>query len=106
MTYGGWTVEFEDRLLAHLQFVIIQRFRFQERFAMSWIDGVESGSGRSSIWLHPEGHLFFRFAGSRMPELNPEWIRQLTESAQSSRGLIVTTEDGRLARSLGTKRTP
>ena len=105
MTYGGWTVEFEDRLLAHLQFVIIQRFRHQERFAMSWIDGVDAGSGRSSVWLRPEGDLFFRFAGSRLPELNPDWVRQLTESAMSSRGLVVTMEDGRVARSLGTRRT-
>jgi hypothetical protein len=104
MTYGQWTVEFDDRLLAHLQLVIVQRLRNQERFAMSWIDGVEAGSGRSCIWLHPEGDLYFRFAGSRSPEINREWIRQLTESARSSRGLIVTTEDGRVARSSGVKR--
>ena len=105
MTYGNWTVEFDDRLLAHLQLVIVQRFRNQERFAMSWIDGIEAGSGRSSIWLHPEGDLSFRFNGSRVPEIDPEWINTLTESAQSSRGLIVTLEDGRLARSTSTKRT-
>ncbi|MGN6445595.1 DUF7882 family protein [Amnibacterium sp.] len=105
MTYGAWTIEFDDRLLAHLQLVIVQRLRNQERFAMSWIDGSESGGGRSSIWLHPEGDLYFRFAGSRTPDIDPDWIRQLTDSAQSSRGLIVTHEDGRLARSVSTKRT-
>lgn len=104
MTYGGWTIEFEDRLLAHLQLVIVQRFRSGDRFAMSWVDGVHAGSGRSSIWLHPEGHLYFRFAGSRQPEIDPDWVRQLTESAQSSRGLIVLTDDGRLARSQSVKR--
>lgn len=106
LTYGSWTVEFDDRLLAHLQLVIVQRLRSRERFVMSWIDGIDSGSGRSSVWLHPEGDLYFRFAGSRSPSINPEWIQRLTESAQSSRGLIVTEEDGRLARSLSTKRTP
>ncbi len=104
MTYGQWTVEFDDRLLAHLQLVIVQRLRMQERFVLSWIDGVEAGSGRSAIWLHPEGDLYFRFAGSRTPEINEEWVHRLTESARSSRGLVVTTEDGRVARSTGVKR--
>lgn len=104
LTYGRWTVEFDDRLLAHLQLVIVQRLRNQERFVMSWIDGVETGSGRSAIWLHPEGDLSFHFAGTRLPEINEEWARQLTESARSSRGLVVTTEDGRIARSVSVKR--
>ena len=104
MTYGQWTVEFDDRLLAHLQLVIVQRLRMQERFVLSWIDGVEAGSGRSAIWLHPEGDLYFRFAGSRTPEINEEWVHRLTESARSSRGLIVTMEDGRMARSTSVKR--
>ena len=104
MTYGQWTVEFDDRLLAHLQLVIVQRLRMQERFVLSWIDGVEAGSGRSAIWLPPEGDLHFRFASSRKPQINEEWVHRLTESARSSRGLIVTTEDGRMARSTGVKR--
>jgi hypothetical protein len=104
ITYESWTIEFEDRLLSHLQLVIIQRFRNGERFAMSWVDAIESGDGRSSVWLHPAGYLYFRFAGSRVPTINPEWIKRLTESAKSSQGLIVTTEDGRLARSLSTRR--
>lgn len=104
MTYGRWTVEFDDRLLTHLQVVIVQRFRHHERFAMSWIDGVETGSGRSSIWLHPDADLLFRFAVARAPQLNAAWIAQLTESARSSRGLVVTTEDGLPARSSGLHR--
>ena len=105
LTYGHWTVEFDDRLLAHLQLVIVQRLRMQERFMLSWIDGVEVGSGRSAVWVHPEGDLCFRFAGSRAPRINEEWVRRLTESASSSRGLVVTTEDGRIARSTGVKRS-
>jgi hypothetical protein len=104
LTCGQWTVEFDDRLLAHLQIVIVQRLRMQERFMLSWIDGVEAGSGRSAVWVHPEGDLYFRFAGSRLPRINEEWLQQLTESARSSRGLVVTTEDGRVARSTGVKR--
>ena len=70
---------------------------------MSWLDAFEAGDGRSSIWLHPDGHYYFRFAGSRTPQINSEWLRTLVESAESSRGLVVRTEDGELARSLGLK---
>lgn len=103
LTYDGWLIEFEDRLLAHLHVTIVQQLRRGTSFAMSWLDALESGDGRSSIWLHPDGHYYFRFAGSRTPEINRAWISVLAESAESSRGLIVRTEDGKLARSLGTK---
>ena len=99
MTYNGWAIVFDDRLLAHLHLVIVQQLRNQQSFAMSWINAAESGDGRGSIWLHPSGNLSFRFEGSRAPDLNREWIAQLTDSARSSQGLIVTNEDGKLARS-------
>ncbi|HEY0373657.1 MAG TPA: ATP-dependent DNA ligase [Amnibacterium sp.] len=103
-TYDGWSIEFEDRILAHLQLVIIQRLRRQESFAVSWLDALSAGDGRSSIWLHPAALMYFRFAGSKQPTLDGDWIHRLNESAKSSLGLIVTTEDGRVARSLSTKR--
>lgn len=103
LTYDGWAIEFDDRLLAHVHLTVVQQFRRGESFAMSWLDALEAGDGRSSIWLHPDGHYYFRFAGSRTPAINAEWIRSLTESAQSSRGLILRTEDGKLARSLNTR---
>ena len=99
LIYDGWTIEFDDRLLAHLHLVIMQRLRNQQSFAMSWVNAVENGDGRGSIWLHPSGDLAFRFTGSRMPTINAEWIARLTESANSSQGLIVTGENGRLAHS-------
>ena len=105
LSYDGWTIEFEDRLLAHLHLVIVQRFRNQQSFAMSWVNALETGDGRGSIWLHPGGDLAFRFVGSKVPTMNPDWIARLTESANSSQGLIVTAEDGTLARSQAIKQT-
>lgn len=105
LTYDGWVIDFDDRLLAHLHLVIMQRFRNHESFAMSWVNAVESGDGRGSIWLHPDGDLSFRFLGSKVPAMNPEWIARLTASATSSQGLIVTGEDGRLARSEAIRRS-
>ncbi len=103
-TYDGAVIEFEDRLLAHLQIVIMQQFRRKESFAMSWKDAVKIGDGRSSIWLHPDCNLYFKFVGSKVPAINPEWLHTLTDSARSSTGLIITQEDGALARSDGANR--
>ena len=96
-TYGGSRMQFDDRLLAHLQVVIIQRFRRSEGFAMSWVRSVAIGSGRSTVWLSPSVPVVFDFEGSRAPSINPEWLRRLTDAASSGTGLIVTNEDGTLA---------
>ena len=94
LTYGGSRIQFDDRLLVHLQVVIIQRFRRGEGFAMSWVRSVAIGSGRSTVWLSPSLPVVFDFAGSRAPSINPEWLRRLTDTASSGTGLIVTNEDG------------
>ena len=101
ISYDGIAIEFEDRLLQHLQVVIMQQFRRRESFAMSWKDAIEIGDGRSSIWLHPECTIYFKFVGSRVPAISSEWLATLTQSARSSAGLVVTAEDGQLARSTG-----
>jgi hypothetical protein len=96
--YDGERVEFEDRLLAHLQVVIVQKLRRGDGFLMSWLNSPAIGSGRSSMWLDRTIPLRFSFLGSRSPMINRDWLHTLQESADSSTGLIVTGEDGRLAR--------
>lgn len=96
--YDGERVEFEDRLLAHLQIVIVQKLRRGDGFLMSWVNSLSIGSGRTSIWLDRTIPLRFSFAGSRSPSINREWLHTLEQSAGSSTGLIVTGEDGKLAR--------
>lgn len=92
LQYDGVLVEFEDRLLAHLQIVIVQKLRRGESFLMSWRDAAEVGDGHSSIWLHPTHSLYFKFSGGKSPTINQEWLEQLTLSANSSRGLLVMRE--------------
>ena len=92
LQYDGLVIEFEDRLLAHLQIVIVQKLRRGESFLMTWRDSAETGDGHSSIWLHPSHMLYFKFVGSRQPTLNREWLDHLAQSANSSRGLLVTRE--------------
>ncbi|GAA2185882.1 hypothetical protein GCM10009786_04150 [Leucobacter alluvii] len=95
--YDGLTTHFEDRLLAHLQIIIVQKLMRDEAFLMSWKDSMSVGDGRTAIWVSPQTTLTFKFLGSRVPEINKEWLQRLGESASSTTGLIVTKEDGTLA---------
>jgi hypothetical protein len=104
LAHGGVAVDFEDRLLAHLQIVIVQRFRRNEPLLMSWLDSQSVGDGRSSLWMTPDQPVYFKFAGSRVPVIDEAWLRLLTESAASSTGLIVRAPDGALARGMGSVR--
>ncbi len=84
MVHGTVSVDFEDRLLSHLQIVIVQRFRRNESLVMSWLDAVSVGDGRSSLWLTPTLPVYFKFAGSRVPSIDQDWLDRLSESAASS----------------------
>jgi hypothetical protein len=106
MTYDGAIIEFEDRLLTHLNVVIMQKFRRGQSFPMSWLEPAAAGSGRSSFWLTPTLPIYFKFSGSRVPAIDQEWVDRLMESADSPRGLIVTLADGTLAHSLSMVRRP
>lgn len=94
LIYGGTQeYEFEDRTLAHLKVAITMKLRRQESFLMSWVNPVERGGGRVSIWLTPNIPLVFRFAGSRPPQLNKQWLNVLNDFSNTPRGLVVVSED-------------
>jgi hypothetical protein len=85
-------VEIDDRALAHLKIVILAKLRRHESFAFSWPEPASRGSGRNTIWLHPMITLRFRFLGSRRPVINAEWIRKLTDLANTPEGLVCAPE--------------
>jgi hypothetical protein len=105
LKYEAVTVEFDDVLLTHLHVVIVQQFRHQRSFPMSWLDALNDGDGRSTLWLTPVVPIYFKFVGSKVPEVDPEWIHRLTESSTSSAGLIVTDRAGRPVRAARTVRS-
>jgi hypothetical protein len=95
LIYGSDSgIDIEDRVLAHLQVVIITKMRRRESFAFSWEYGRESGSGRDTIWVHPSMNLRFRYNGSRAPELNRAWLEELSMLANSANGLRLIPEPG------------
>lgn len=97
LRYDGLVTHFEDRTLAHLQIVIVQKLMRGESFLMSWKDSVNGGDGRTAIWISPDIPMTFKFMGSRVPEINKDWLLILGKSAESTTGLIVMKEDGTLA---------
>lgn len=93
LTYdSSLAADFDDRILAHLQFVFGAKLRRNEPFYFTWKDDPSIGDGRSSIWVHPSVALTFKFVGSRMPTINREWIDLLMLSANSSHGLHLMPE--------------
>jgi hypothetical protein len=97
LRYDGREIEFGDRLLTHLQVVIIQKFRKGEAFAMSWSRSLALGSGRCSVWMVPSLPVVFSFTSARVPAIDREWLHALSESAGGPHGLVVVNEDGSLA---------
>ncbi|MEJ6489590.1 hypothetical protein PQI23_07635 [Leucobacter sp. USCH14] len=93
LKHGGQDYEFEDRLLAHLQFVIGQKLKKHERFFLSWHKSHDQGDGRVSVWISPYMTVGFHFSGSRDPELSKVWILALNALANTPRGLIAISED-------------
>jgi hypothetical protein len=86
------TVDFDDRVLAHLQIVIGAKLRRGESFYFSWKDDPAVGDGRSTIWLAPNIPLHYKYFGSRLPSLNREWILALSASSNSASGLQIVPE--------------
>lgn len=93
LTYDSYlTVDFDDRLLAHIQIVIGSKLRRGESFYFSWRDDALTGGGRSTVWLHPGISLAYKYFGSKVPTLNRDWVEALSHSANSATGLQVVAE--------------
>ena len=96
LIYGSTSIEvqFEDRVLAHLQVVLSAKLRRGEAFFFSWFDDPSVGDGRSALWIHPGIPLYFRYSGSRQPSLNKVWLEELAIAAGSNQGLVLVEEPG------------
>lgn len=93
LIYNSATViDFDDRVLAHLEVVITAKLRRGEAFLMSWRDVKETGDGRTSVWLHPSIPLMYKYHGSRPPSINRAWIEVLSHAANTAGGLKLLPE--------------
>jgi hypothetical protein len=93
LTYdGSIKVDFDDRLLAHLQLVIGSKIRRGEAFHFSWRDDPSIGDGRTVIWIHPAANISYKYYGSKPPTINRRWLEDLTTTANSAGGLHIVPE--------------
>lgn len=84
------SVDIEDRTLAHLRIVVMNKLRRAEPFMFDVEMG--DGSGRRSFWVHPSVPLQFHFYGSRQPAINRAWVEDLMTSASGPSGLVIVPE--------------
>ena len=84
------SVELEDRTLAHLRIVIMNKLRRSESFMFD-VD-MNDGTGRRTFWIHPSIPIQLHFFGTRSPRINRLWIDELMKSASGPNGLTIIPE--------------
>lgn len=92
--YGNnsYSLEMDDRPLAHLKIAVLSLLRAGKGVAFSFDRPVSRGSGRETLWMSPSIELRFRFTGSRSPQINESWVRLIMGTADSHTGLRLVTE--------------
>jgi len=90
LIYGsdGHSFDIDDRTLAHLRVVFMNKLRRAEPFFFHHPEAV----GTRSVWVHPSVSIVFHFYGSRSPALNRAWIEELVRDASGPSGLSVGAE--------------
>jgi hypothetical protein len=84
------SVDVDDRTLAHLRIVVMNKFRRSESFMFDVEIG--DGSGRRSFWMDPSVPVQFHFFGSRQPRINRAWVEELMRAASGPNGLTIVPE--------------
>ena len=87
---NGNSIDIDDRTLAHLRIVMMNKLRRSEPFMFDV--EVGDGSGRRSYWIAPAVPLQFHFFGSRQPRINRLWVEELMLAASGPGGLTILPE--------------
>lgn len=92
LTYGpdATTVTIDDRALAHLQYVIFQRYRRHEPFVMTIVTGEAGDRQRRSTWMTPGAPVSFAYDNEATPQLDRVWLEELMKQSYSGNGLVYT----------------
>ncbi|HEU0183346.1 MAG TPA: ATP-dependent DNA ligase [Agromyces mariniharenae] len=85
---GGISLAVDDRTMAHLQVVIINKLRRRESFTFTWDDGAQ----QTVCWIAPSIAVEFVYSGNRRPALNRAWLELLALSANANTGLVAVPE--------------
>ena len=75
-------IHFDDRVLAHLQVVMIDKMRRGEKFPFTFLD---SRHRERTLLFAPSTPVQFVFSGNRHPRLNQGWLHRLADRRGSVR---------------------
>ena len=92
--YGSnsYAVEIDDRPLAHLKIAILSALKAGKCLAFCFDRTTADGSGRETLWISPSTEIRFRFNGSRSPQINEVWLRNIIATADAATGLRLVPE--------------
>ena len=78
----------EDRVLAHLQIVIIDKLRRREHFGLN----LRIENHLVTMWVTCSTPLQFVYEGNRRPPINYEWLELLAGEASLTGTLVLLPE--------------
>ena len=85
-------VDFEDRLLAHLQTVIAAKLRRHEPFLFSWTKPEDEGGGRTAVWIDAHIPMAFEYVSTEAPSISRRWLEALVATTYNPTGLQVVPD--------------
>jgi len=86
---NGNASTFDDRVLAHLQVVIIDKLRRGEKFPFTFLDEHRR---ERTLMMSPAVPLQFVYSSTREPQLNEAWLQRLAQLAGTTAGLVLVPE--------------
>lgn len=81
---GESAFEMDDRVLAHLRIVFMNKLRRDEPFMFHLPD---ANVGTRSLWINAAVPITFAFSGGRQPAIDGRWIDALMHEASGPNGL-------------------
>ena len=81
--------DIDDRILAHLRIVVMNKLRRNEGFMLQV--PVNEGVRQASLWIHASNALVMQFYGGREPAIDRALVDQMMRDASGADGLTLTT---------------
>jgi hypothetical protein len=81
-------IEIDDRTLAHLQVVMVDKLRRGEHFALT----IHDGRRMLTSWIGPRTPMEFVYYGNRRPAVNYAWVDLLAGEAGITGALTLIPE--------------
>lgn len=92
---ADWQLRMDDRVLTHLEYVVVQQFRRGEAFLLSWVDAGGPDAIERSLWLSPHVAVGFDFDSADPVPLELAWVAALSSTVETAGGVRIADADGR-----------